>query len=130
MLLCIAKLNEKGDGQHKDCEICNIEDIIDEKKKVLKDNIKLLEELEITFNEKMNELKAIFQKIVKDKEELKLDIQNIFTKIRNAINNREEELFIYLDGLFNDNYFNDDIIKKSEKLPKDIKNIYRKRKNN
>jgi hypothetical protein len=38
----------------------------------LKENIKKLEELEITFNEKINELKKIFQKIEKDKENLKL----------------------------------------------------------
>ena len=69
---CIAKLNEKGDGQHKDCEICTIENNVDDKKKFLKENIKKLEELEITFNEKINELKKIFQKIEKDKENLKL----------------------------------------------------------
>ena len=38
----------------------------------MKENIKKLEELEITFNEKINELKKIFQKIEKDKENLKL----------------------------------------------------------
>ena len=46
----------------------------------MKENIKNLKELEITFNEKINELKKIFQKIEKDKENLKLEIQNIFTK--------------------------------------------------
>ena len=108
---CIAKLNEKGDGQHKDCEICTIENIVDDKKKFLKENIKKLEELKITFNEKINELKKIFQKIEKDKENLKLEIQNIFTKLRNAINNREDELLIEIDNIFNNNYFNEDIIK-------------------
>ena len=37
---CISKINEKGDGQHKDCDVCVIEKIKDEKKKKLKDNIK------------------------------------------------------------------------------------------
>ena len=87
----------------------------------MKENIKKLEELEITFNEKINELKKIFQKIEKDKENLKLEIQNIFTKLRNAINNREDELLIEIDNIFNNNYFNEDIIKKGEKLPKEIK---------
>ena len=32
---CIAKINKKGDGQHKDCEIFVIQDIKDEKKNKL-----------------------------------------------------------------------------------------------
>ena len=42
---CIAKIKEKGDGQHKDCEVCIIENIKNEKKNKLKENIKNLEEL-------------------------------------------------------------------------------------
>ena len=34
--LCIAKLNEKGEGQHKDCEVIYIEKIKEEKKNKLK----------------------------------------------------------------------------------------------
>ena len=37
---CIAKLNVKGDGQHKDCDVCDIKSIKDEKKNKLKENIK------------------------------------------------------------------------------------------
>ena len=37
----------------------------------------------------MNELKEIFEKIEKEKDDLKLKIQNIFTKIRNILNERE-----------------------------------------
>ena len=33
---CIAKLNEKGEGQHKDCDKCYIEKIKGEKKNKLK----------------------------------------------------------------------------------------------
>ena len=40
--LCIAKLNEKGYGQHKDCDVCSIENIKEEKKDKLNDNIKCL----------------------------------------------------------------------------------------
>ena len=29
---CITKIKSKGNGQHMDCNICNYEDIIDEKK--------------------------------------------------------------------------------------------------
>ena len=37
--LCIAKLNQEGDGQHKDCNVCYIENIKNEKKNNLKENI-------------------------------------------------------------------------------------------
>ena len=92
---CIAKINEEGDGQHKDCDVCNIKNIKEEKKNRLKENIKLLEELENIFDENIKELKDIFQKIEKDKEDLKFKIINIFTKIRNTLNERENKLLKY-----------------------------------
>ena len=49
--LCLCKSDKKGDGQHKDCDICITEDIKDEKKNKLIDNIKYLEELENKYNE-------------------------------------------------------------------------------
>ena len=118
--LCIAKLNERGEGQHKDCDVCYIENIKEEKKNKLKENIKCLENLENTFNESMESLKKVFEKIEKDKENLKGEIQNIFTKIRNALNNREDVLLSEIDKFFRTKYFNEDIIKKGEKLPKQI----------
>ena len=57
----------------------------------------------------------------KNKEELKLNIQNIFIKLRNTLNDREDELLLEIDKTFNDNYCNEDLIKKSEKLPNKIK---------
>ena len=64
---CISKINEKGDGQHKDCEIYTIEKIKEEKKNKLKENIKYLEDIENKFNENMKQLKEFFEKIEKDK---------------------------------------------------------------
>ena len=68
-----------------------------------------------------------------NKENLKLKIQNIFTKIRNTINNREDELLLYFNNLL----FHEDIIKDGEKLPNKIKEslergklIYKKWNNN
>ena len=69
---CITKLNELGNGQHKDCEIFIIENIKEEKKNKLKENIKYLEDLENKFNENIKKIKDIFEKIEKDKENLKL----------------------------------------------------------
>ena len=37
---CLCKLNEKGVGQHKDCDVCIMEKIKEEKKNKLKENIK------------------------------------------------------------------------------------------
>ena len=118
---CIAKFNEKGEGQHKDCEIVYIEKIKDEKINKLKENIKYLEDLENNFNESIESLKKIFENIEKDKENLKSEIQNIFTKVRNALNKREDELLLEVDNIFNTKYFSEDIIKKGQKLPKQIK---------
>ena len=69
----------------------------------------------------IKELKTIFEKIQKDKEDLKLKIQKIFTKIRNVLNDREDQLLIEVDNKFEKLYFNDELIKKSEKLPKKVK---------
>ena len=118
---CIAKLNKKGDGQHKDCNVCEIELIKEEKKNKLKENIKYLEDIENKFNENMKQLKEFFEKIEKDKEDLKIKIQNIFTKIRNALNDREMQLLLEIDNIYNNKYFDENIIKKGEKLPKQIK---------
>jgi len=68
----------------------------------------------------MKELKTIFAKIEKDKEELKLKVQKIFTKIRNTLNDREDKLLLDIDNLYNTNYLNEHIIKKGEKLPNQI----------
>ena len=80
---CIAKVQKNKNGIHKDCTISLIEDIKDEKKSKLNDNIKLLNELSNNLNESINKLKEIVDKISESKENLKLKIQKIFTRIRN-----------------------------------------------
>ena len=50
----------------------------------------------------INELKTIFENINKSKEELKLYVQKIFTKIRSAINEREDELLLEIDNKYNE----------------------------
>ena len=87
------------------------------KKNKLKENMKTLEDLSLNLKETINELKIIFEKIENNKEELKIKIQKIFTKIRNQINDREDELLLDVDKKFKELYFNDDILKESEKLP-------------
>ena len=118
---CITKIETKGYGQHKDCDICTIEDIKEEKKNKLKDNIKYLEDLSKNLSDSIKELKTILDKIEERKEELKLKIQNIFTKLRTALNEREDELLLEVDNKYNDIFGKEDIIKESEKLPNKIK---------
>ena len=52
--LCITKIKGKNKGQHKDCDICFIEDIKDDKKNKLTTNFKQLEELSKALEETIN----------------------------------------------------------------------------
>ena len=117
---CITKFKGKNHGQHSDCEVCSIEDIKEEKKNKLKNNINKLEELSNNLKQSIEDIKLIFEKIQKDKEEIKLEIQKVFTKLRYSINDREDELLLNVDKLFQEN-FNEDIFNKIEKLPNKIK---------
>ena len=118
---CITKIKGNGNGQHTDSDICHINDIKQSKKDKLKENIKYLEELSNNFQQSINELKILYEKININKEELKLNIQKIFTKIRNDLNSREDEILLEVDNIFNKLYFNESIIKKGEKLTNQIK---------
>ena len=80
-----------------------------------------MEELLKGLEESIKELKLLFEKINENKEEIKIKIQGIFTKIRNALNAREEELLIEVDKQYNDIYFNEEIIKEAEQLPNKAK---------
>ena len=118
---CISKIKNKSDGKHKDCEIYIVEDIKKEKINKLNENIKYLENLSDSLKESINNLKNICEKINEDKEELKLNIQKIFTKLRNKLNDREDKLLLEVDKIFDETFFNEEIIKRSEKLPNQIK---------
>ena len=65
---CIIKLDNDGFGQHKDCNICIIEDIKEEKKIKLKDNIKYLEELSLNLENSIKDLKYFMKKLKKRKK--------------------------------------------------------------
>ena len=69
----------------------------------------------------INELKKINEEINKNKEDLKLKIQTIFTKLRNALNEKEDKLLSDIDNEYDNIYFKEEIIKESEKLPNKIK---------
>ena len=119
---CLCKINGKGNGIHKDCNVCFIEKIKNEKKDILKKNIKSLEKFSNDFKISIEELKNILDNIAIKKEELKTKIQKIFTNIRNVINERENKILSEVDNQFDKVFLNEDIIKDSEKIPNKIKN--------
>ena len=110
---CIIKIKGKGNEQHMDYDIVFIEDIKNYKKKTLKDNIQKLENFSNILEETINQLKIIFIRMKDEKEELKLNIQKIFTKIRNKINEREDKLLKEIDEQIDSLFFNGNIIKES-----------------
>ena len=119
--VCLCKIKKNEIGKHKDCDVCNIEDIKDEKINKLKTNMKTLDELSHNLQESIKNLRKIYDKINENKEELKLNIQKIFTKIRNELNNREDKLLLEVEKHFDDVFFKEEFIKESEKLPNKIK---------
>jgi len=118
--LCLCKIKNKGKGQHHDCEVCLLESIEEEKKAKLKDNIQKLDDLSNNLNESINKLKEIYEKLNEDKENIKLEIQKEFTKLRNELNEREDQLLLETENLFNKNFFDESLIKENEKLPNKI----------
>jgi hypothetical protein len=123
---CIAKIRCKGNGYHKNCKIFYINKIKNIKKNKLNENIKFLEDLSSKLENSIKELKIIFEKINENKDTIKMQIQTIFTKIRNIVNNREDELLAEVDKKFNDLFFKEELIKESEKLTNKIKNSLEK----
>jgi hypothetical protein len=127
--ICISKIKGDEYGQHTDCEVYKIEEIADEKIKSLKNNIKYLEDISLNIKNSMDELQKIINKIDENKEKLKIKISKIFTKLRNAINDRENELLLDIDNKFSEFIFDEKIIKQNEKLPNKIKEYLEKGKN-
>ena len=93
---CLCALKGKGKGEHSSCKVCYLEDIKEIKKNKLKDNINILEELSIKMDESINKIKNAFNIINERKEKIKMKFMDIFTKLRNALNKREDEILTNL----------------------------------
>jgi len=91
------------------------------KKKNLEENIKKLEDLSNKIEQTINELKFMFENTNKNKEDLKTKIQVMFSKVRNEINKREDELLLEVDKTFDELFCDEKIIKKSQEFPHKIK---------
>ena len=122
-LACVSNINKNGYGQHKNCNICIIEDIKEEKRAQFKENIKEFENLSNSVTQSIDQLKKIFEVISAQKEEMKTKIQKIFTKIRNELNNREDALLNKINEKFDNVFIKEANIKLYEKLPKQIQKL-------
>ena len=123
---CITKIKNKMNGTHSDCSITNLEEIESEMKKKLGQNIKTLENSSINFSQLIEEVKKIYEKLNISKEELKIEIQKIFTKIRNALNDREDQLLLEVDSEYDKILLDEKIFKKIDKMPNQIKTFLEK----
>ena len=123
---CLSKIKGNQNGQHFDCNVCTIEEIKTEKENKLKENLKYLMEFSEKINNIKDELENIFEKITKNKDDLKMKISKIFTELRNALNTREDELLLEVDKIFKEKFFKEDIIKFGEKLPNKINSFLEK----
>ena len=59
---CLCKMKNKGNGQHANCNVCNIEDIKNEKLNQLTKNMKILEDLSKNLENSIDELKQLYDK--------------------------------------------------------------------
>ena len=80
------------------------------KKNELNEIVKCLEDLSNNLNQFTKDLKEILEKINENKESLKLKIQKIFTKLRNALNDREDELLIEVDKQLDNLFLDENLI--------------------
>ena len=118
---CITKIKDEENGQHKDCDVCLLNDMKPEKEKKFNENYTKLEKISNTLEQTTNQLKALYEQINKQKEEIILDIQKYFTKLRSALNEREDKLIEEVEQKFKNLFFDDDIVKECDKLPNNIK---------
>ena len=79
-----------------------------------------MEDLYLNLKDSINDLKIFFEQIEKEKEEIKIRIQTAFTKLRNNLNEKEDELLLLIDNKFKEEFFDENMIKQAEILPKKI----------
>ena len=120
---CLCMVKRKRKGQHKNCKVCLVKNIKNIKKNKLSVNIKYLEELSNTLQQSIDQIKKIFEENNKNKEKLKTEVQKLFTKLRNIINEREDQIFLEIDKQFDETFFKEELIKESEKLPKKVNTL-------
>ena len=118
---CINEIKIKGNNNDNDCKVCNIEEIKEEKKNKLKENIDYLENLSKSLDKIDIKLKEKYEKIIKGHEEIKINVKKIFAKIRNTLIEKENKILSLFDKEYENIYFNEDLIEISENMKNQIK---------
>ena len=113
---CVTKIKGLGNGQHSECDICFVKDITDERKNLLNQNIIYLKNNRTSFDSLINKLKQAYKEISDKKEKLKIRIQKFFTKIRNEINKREDQLLLIVEQVYENYFFNKNFSKDIDKI--------------
>ena len=113
---CVTKIKGLGNGQHSECDICFIKDISEEKKKILKQNMTHLKNNRASFDSLINKLNEAYKEITDKKENLKIRVQKFFTKIRNEINQREDQLLLIVEQVYEKYFFNKNFSKDIDKI--------------
>ena len=113
---CVTKIKGLGNGQHSECDICFVKDITDERKNILEQNIIYLKNNRTSFDSLINKLKQAYKEISDKKEKLKIRIQKFFTKIRNEINKREDQLLLIVEQVYENYFFNKNFSKDIDKI--------------
>ena len=117
---CVTKIKGLGNGQHSHCDICFIKDIISDRKRILKNNVIYLQNNFSSFADLYNKIKSSYEEISEKKERLKKRIQKLFTKIRNDINKREDQLLLKVKQIYDNYFFNKNIIEELNKIKNNI----------
>ena len=113
---CVTKIKGLGNGQHSECDICFVKDITDERKNLLNQNIIYLKNNRTSFDSLIKKLKEAYKEISDKKEKLKIRIQKFFTKIRNEINKREDQLLLIVEQVYENYFFNKNFSKDIDKI--------------
>ena len=77
--------------------------------------------MSLNLKKSIDKLKEISEKIEKNKEELKMNIRKVFTKLRNELNEREDKIILEVETKFEEMLLSININKNNEKLPNKIK---------
>ena len=118
---CITKIKDEENGQHKDCEICLLIDLRPKEEKKFIKNFTKLEEKFNSLDRTIEQLKEVYEDITKKKENLIMEIQNVFTKLRSSLNEREDLLIAEVETQYNKNFFGEEFFGEIEQLPGKIK---------
>ena len=117
---CVGKVDTKVIAMHKKCVICHINEIKKEKKNNLKECYQYLGNISKTIDSKIKHIKNLYSEKINIPEKLKNNIKNSFSLIRNILDKKEGELNFLIDKEFNNDFFNTELLKEVDLLPKEL----------